>query len=152
MKKIITSLAVTLTMLGTIFLAQTTLTPSVLAATDPAPATQAQTGGTPPPLPLDNCKTGSTTCTLPNPLGEVNDPRVLIGTILRGLFGLLGSVALILFIYAGFNMMISAGDQGKIKKARETMVWAAIGLAVILGSYSIANFVINALVGAATQK
>ncbi len=85
---------------------------------------------------------GSTIC-LDNPLGkEVNDPNVLIGQVINSIFGVVGSLALIMFIYGGLIWMTSAGSQDKIKKGKDIIVWSVIGLAVIFSAYALVRFVI----------
>lgn len=79
-----------------------------------------------------------------NPLGE-NDPRVIIGNVIRVVLGIVGSLALIIFIYGGLTWMTSSGNTERIKRGRDTLVWAAIGLMVIFGSYTVVNFVIQSL-------
>ena len=82
---------------------------------------------------------------LTNPLGATADPRVIIGNILNALLGLIGSIALIMFIAGGVEILLSTGNSDKIKKGRDTMVYAAIGLAIIFSSYALVNYVITAL-------
>lgn len=81
---------------------------------------------------------------LDNPLGQ-SDPRVIIGNIIRVVLGIVGSLALIIFIYGGLMWMTSSGNTERIKKGRDTLVWATIGLMVIFGSYTVVNFVIQSL-------
>lgn len=57
--------------------------------------------------------------------------------------GLFGSVALIFVIWGGVDWMLSKGDGKKIGLARDRMVAAAIGLAIIAASYAITDFVIS---------
>lgn len=97
---------------------------------------------------------------LQNPLGSSEgseDPRVIIGNVIRALLGLVGSLALAVFIYGGFTWVISAGSEEKITKGKQMIIWATLGLAVIFASYALVNFVISAVVvetgsGAATEK
>lgn len=84
------------------------------------------------------------TVKLDNPL-NTNDPRVIIGNVIKVALGLVGSLALLLFIYGGLMWMTSAGNADRLKRGLDTLVWAAIGLIVILGSYTIVNFVIQNL-------
>lgn len=81
---------------------------------------------------------------LENPIGE-NDPRAIIANVIQVFLGILGSIALIMFIYAGLSLMISGGNPEKVKKAQKTLVWAVIGLILIFGSYGILNFVFETL-------
>jgi hypothetical protein len=80
------------------------------------------------------------------------DVRLVVARIIRVALGLLGIVALVLIIYAGFVWMTAGGEEEKISQAKKIMVNAAIGLAIILSSYAIASFVISKLVGATTDS
>ena len=84
---------------------------------------------------------------LPNPLGGIKDPREVIGNVIRAIFGIVGSLALAIFIYGGFMWVTSAGNEEKVKKGKDMIMWAAFGLAVIFVSYALVTFVINAVVG-----
>ncbi|MEK7631429.1 MAG: hypothetical protein AAB445_00985 [Patescibacteria group bacterium] len=79
---------------------------------------------------------------LTNPLG-INDPKLLIVRVLRYALGLLGVVSLIMIIYGGFLMLTSGGNADTLKKAKGTIVWAAAGMAVILGSWQILRFIFD---------
>jgi isoprenylcysteine carboxyl methyltransferase (ICMT) family protein YpbQ len=50
-----------------------------------------------------------------------------------------------MFIYAGFTMLISAGNSQKIAQAKNILVAAVIGLAIVFSSYLIIKFVLAAL-------
>lgn len=82
--------------------------------------------------------------TATNPSGVSSVP-VLLGNVLRALFGVLGSIALLMFIYGGFVWLTSGGNPDNIKKGKDTMVWAVLGLAVIFTSYALVAFVIDRL-------
>jgi amino acid transporter len=85
---------------------------------------------------------------LDNPLGaNANDPRVIIGNIIRAILGIVGSLALGVFILGGFFWVTSAGNEEKVKKGKDMILWASFGLAAIFFSYALVNFVINAVVG-----
>ncbi|MBT4942231.1 MAG: hypothetical protein HON29_04280, partial [Candidatus Magasanikbacteria bacterium] len=47
----------------------------------------------------------------------------------------------VMFVYAGGLWMVAGGNAQQTTKAMKTMVWSAIGLIVILSSYSIVNFI-----------
>lgn len=83
--------------------------------------------------------------TLNNPLGNLSDPRLIIGQAIRVSLGIIGSLALILFIYGGMIWMMSSGNTEMITKGRNTLLWAVIGLIVVFGSYTIINFVLQNL-------
>lgn len=89
---------------------------------------------------------GGSSTALPNPLGTVTDISQIVGNVLRALFGILGSIALLMFIYGGFTWLTSGGAAEKIQKGKDTMVWAVLGIAIVFAAYTIVNFVIDALV------
>lgn len=70
---------------------------------------------------------------------------VFIGNIVRALLGLLGVIAVLIILYAGFVWMTANGDPGKIDKAKKIMVGGVIGLVIIVSSFAIASFIMNAL-------
>ena len=74
-------------------------------------------------------------------LGEV-DPRVAVANIINIALGLLGIIAVVLIVYAGFKWMTSAGNEEAVGSAKKTLIAAVIGLVIILSAYIIANFVI----------
>ncbi|MBI2002992.1 hypothetical protein HYT45_04065 [Candidatus Uhrbacteria bacterium] len=81
---------------------------------------------------------------LPNPLGT-SDIRIIIANIIRAALGIVGSIALLMFIYGGFLWLTSGGNDEKVKKGKDTLVWATLGIATIFAAYAILNFVIGAL-------
>lgn len=90
----------------------------------------------------------STTVTLYNPLGttsEDSDIRVILGRVIRGLLSVIGSLALLMFVYGGVLWMTSAGNSERVKKGKDIIVWAVLGLGVIFSAYAITNALIQAL-------
>lgn len=83
---------------------------------------------------------------LVNPLGTANIPQ-LIGQILNIFLGILGSGAFLMFVYGGFLWLISGGSADRIKKGKDTMVWAALGLVLVFSSAALVRFVLQ-VVGA----
>jgi len=64
-------------------------------------------------------------------------PVSLIGFIIQIMLGIMGAVALVMFVYGGFMMMSSAGNASKVAKGKEILIWAVIGMAFIIGSFMI---------------
>jgi Type IV secretion system pilin len=83
--------------------------------------------------------------TTANPAGTITSVPKLIGNIINAALGVVGSLALIMFIYGGFVWMLAAGNEQAVEKGRNILMWAAIGLVVIFASYSLVNFVIAAI-------
>ena len=81
----------------------------------------------------DKCVNGSTTDGV---LQKVKD-------ILNVVFLVVGILAVIMIIIGGVFMMISAGDPGKIKRAKDTIMYSVIGLIITLLAFAIVNFVVG---------
>lgn len=76
---------------------------------------------------------------------SAQDPRVTVARIIQIALGFLGTIAVVLIIYAGFLWMTSEGNADKLKKAKDTLKSAAIGLLIILSAFAIVTFVIDRL-------
>ena len=79
-----------------------------------------------------------------NPLGT-SDLRVVAGRVIKAMLGLSGALSLVMFMWGGFEFLTSQGDAAKIKKGKDTLIWATLGLALIFTAYTIVNALINAL-------
>lgn len=53
----------------------------------------------------------------------------------------IGVVFLGMMLYAGFLWMTAAGEKEKITRARDTIIYATIGLVVTISAYAITKFV-----------
>lgn len=84
---------------------------------------------------------------LEDPLSIGGNPFVLYGRLTKAFVGICGAVALFFFVQGGFRWLTSGGNEEKIKKGKDTLVWATLGLAVILGSYFFISLMINILRG-----
>jgi hypothetical protein len=73
------------------------------------------------------------------------DPREIVASIIKILLSFLGTIAVVLIIYAGFLWMTAGGKPDNTKKAKDIMSTAVVGLIIILISYGITVFVTTAL-------
>lgn len=60
------------------------------------------------------------------------------------ILGVVGSLALLMFVYGGVMMLISAGNSEKVSKAKNIIFGAIIGLVIVFTSYIIIQFVMSA--------
>jgi len=90
--------------------------------------------------------TSSGGATLPNPLGTTNI-NTFAARIISYILGLVGTISLLLFVYGGLTWMTSAGNPSAVKKGRDILVWAVIGMAVVFTSYILVKFVIQGIQG-----
>jgi hypothetical protein len=63
------------------------------------------------------------------------------------ILGISGTVALLMFIYGGWNWVFAQGRPEYIQIGKDTMKHAIIGLAIIFGAYAMINFLISILGG-----
>lgn len=67
----------------------------------------------------------------------------MIQTVINILLYILGAVAVVMIVIGGIRYTTSNGDSGAIKSAKDTILYAVIGLVVAILAYSIVNFVIS---------
>jgi hypothetical protein len=88
---------------------------------------------------------------LPNPLNPSGDakndptPQTLIGKIINAALGIVGSLALLMFIYGGFTWMTAAGNEQSVTKGKDILIWATVGLIVIFSAYALVKFVFTGI-------
>ncbi|MBR3386476.1 hypothetical protein IKG68_02825 [Candidatus Saccharibacteria bacterium] len=71
---------------------------------------------------------------------EISDSII---AIINGIIAVLAIVAVIVIIYAGIQYMTSAGDASKLKRAKDTLLYAVIGLIICALAAGITNFAIG---------
>ena len=84
----------------------------------------------------------SPACTSPNtdPISGTNGVINTAATIIAWAGGV---IAIIIMIISGFRFINSGGDSGKVASARNGIIYAAIGLLVIIVARVIVSFVLN---------
>lgn len=65
---------------------------------------------------------------------------------------LIGSIAVIMIIYSGFLYLTSMGDASNVKRAKDTLVYAVIGLIVALLAGAVVNFVLGSFTKSSSSK
>jgi hypothetical protein len=91
---------------------------------------------------------GGESVEITNPLatdGKNPSPQVLIGRVINATMGLVGSLALAMFIYGGFTWMLAAGNDQRVQKGKDILIWATIGLIVIFSSYALVRVIFTGL-------
>lgn len=95
------------------------------------------------------CPDGKGECIpLDNPLqSEETDLNRIIGNLIKAALGLVGALALFMVVWGANTLHGSAGNPEKVKKGLMTLLWAAIGLLVVFGSYLLLNLILKYLAG-----
>jgi hypothetical protein len=72
--------------------------------------------------------------------GDTAGAAALIGRAIQLLMAFMGSIALVLYIYAGIVWMTASGAKDKVAQAQKVLVWTTFGVVVMLGSYILTSF------------
>ena len=67
----------------------------------------------------------------------------LIGNMIKIFLGIVGTIALLVFLYSGIMWMLAGGKEAFVQKAESSMIWAALGLFVVFISYTIITYLIE---------
>lgn len=76
---------------------------------------------------------------------QLNDFLETAITIVNWLFGVVGSVVLLFFIYGGFIFIFSAGSSSQVEKGKNMLIGSIVGLLIMFASYVIIQFAMSAL-------
>lgn len=60
---------------------------------------------------------------------------------------LIGALCVLMLVFGGFRYVISAGDAAKVTTAKNTILYALVGVVVAIMAYAAIDFVTSTLVG-----
>ena len=66
----------------------------------------------------------------------------VIHTVLSVAFGVIGAFALLMITVSGLRYVLSAGDPGKIKQARNGIIYSLVGLVIAISAEAVVHFVV----------
>lgn len=73
--------------------------------------------------------------------GDIAKTQDFIKNIIKVAAGFAGLVATAFFVVGGFGYITSSGNPEKLDRAKHTLIWSAIGLAIVIGAFVISNIV-----------
>jgi hypothetical protein len=76
---------------------------------------------------------------------ELSDALRVGVWVTQWILGIVGSLALLMFIYGGFTWLTSAGNTKAVDKGKAIVMGAATGLVIVFLSYSIVDFSLKKL-------
>lgn len=129
MKKTIKNMLVAISMIPMIALGVSVVSPAVHAADCNNVDSQGAAGGA-------DCSKSTTQPT--NLFGSGSIFQVITNTALF----VIGAVSVIMLIYGGIRYTISGGDSNAVTAAKNTILYAIVGLIVAVMAYAIVNFVL----------
>lgn len=79
---------------------------------------------------------------LPNPIHCDTILCLLMGGM-RWILAGLAVFSTFMFMYGGFVFLTSGGNAERIKKGKDTLLWASVGIVTVLGSWVLIQYVIQ---------
>jgi len=73
--------------------------------------------------------------------GDIARTQDFIRNIIKVGAGFAGLIATAFFVVGGFGYITSSGNPEKLDKAKHTLIWSAIGLAIVIAAFIISNIV-----------
>jgi hypothetical protein len=68
-----------------------------------------------------------------------------VRNVLSAVYVAVGIAAVGVIIFGGFRYTVSQGDPGKVKRAKDTIMYALIGLIIVLSAFAITNFILSGI-------
>jgi hypothetical protein len=72
----------------------------------------------------------------------------IIEKVINLLAYVIGAIAVFMVIFGGFKYLMSGGDSGKVTEAKNTILYALLGLAVVIFAKALVAFALSAAKGA----
>ena len=73
----------------------------------------------------------------------VGDANSLVKDVVNIILWIVGILSVIMLVWGGIKYTTSAGDSNKVTSAKNTIIYAVIGLIIAILAYAIVNFVIE---------
>ena len=91
--------------------------------------------------------TGGNNCSGGNNTQGTEKVNGIITTVVNIFSAIVGVVSVLMIIYGGFKYISSGGDSGKVTEAKNTIIYAVIGLVIVALAQFIVQFVLNKVTG-----
>ena len=78
-------------------------------------------------------------------IGVTDDADSIVQTVINILLYIIGAVSVIMLIYGGIRYTTSGGNQTSVTAAKNTILYAIIGLIVAIFSWAIVSWIFNRL-------
>lgn len=78
---------------------------------------------------------------IPKPSGGLTSERITDG--LQIIFGIAAAAAVVIIAISALRIVISRGNSQDVQKARDSIVYASVGLAITLSALLIVTFVVE---------
>jgi len=78
---------------------------------------------------------------------DTRDVYAIINIIIQVFLSLIAIILFVLIFYAGIRWMTAQGREEEVRKAKDIIEGAGVGLAIVLAAYGITYFVFSKLIG-----
>jgi hypothetical protein len=92
---------------------------------------------------FQNCSGNASTAVCKARGDKLFGPTSIWTNILNTLIYITGSISALMIVIGGLRYTISGGDQGALTSAKNTILYAVVGLVLSLMGYAIVNFVLS---------
>ena len=73
-------------------------------------------------------------------------PNSIFTTVVNVLLFIIGAISVVMLIIGGIRYTLSAGDSGNVTAAKNTIMYALIGLVIAFLAFAIVNWVLGTLI------
>ena len=79
--------------------------------------------------------------------GNTASAESTLETIVNTFLFIIGALSVVMIVYGGFRYVTSAGESSAVSAAKNTILYAVVGLVIALCAYAISDFVIDIFSG-----
>lgn len=76
---------------------------------------------------------------------DVKASPTQLSQVIAAVFLVIGSISLLFILIGAFRYVISNGDQGQISQAKNTILYAVIGMVISMLAFTIVQFVLGSI-------
>ncbi len=73
--------------------------------------------------------------------GDVSSVESFIRSLIQVIAGLAGLIATGFFVVGGFAYITSTGNPERLDRAKHTLIYSGVGLAIVIGAFVLSNIV-----------
>ena len=77
--------------------------------------------------------------------GNASNLESVVTDVINVILYIVGILSVVMIILGGIQYTTSAGDQAKVTKAKNTILYGIVGLVIAVLAYAIVNFVLSKL-------
>jgi len=80
-----------------------------------------------------------------NPFPVISTNDTTLGNVLNMVYAVVGAICVLIITFGGFKYVMSRGEPAELAKAKDTILYAVIGVVVVMFAFVITRFVVRNL-------